>query len=112
MFQKLLIPILIGTTLAAQAQKMEPVQVFGTVLGKDTGKPVYDCTVEHHDLTGKRWSLTMVNSDGRYSMFIPPNEPFELWVVRENGYAELRERLDPIPAGTPTFEADLSLRPK
>lgn len=97
---------------ASPAQSAGRVQVFGSVIGKDTGKPVYDCTVEHHDSTGKRWSFTMVNSDGRYAMFIPTGVAFELWVVRENGYKEFRERFGPIPAGTATFEADLSLEPK
>lgn len=102
----------LGLVNASPAQSAARVQVFGAVIGKDTGKPVYDCTVEHHDPTGKRWSFTMVNSDGRYAMFIPTGEAFDLWVVRENGYKELRQHFEPIPPGTATFEADLSLEPK
>lgn len=104
--------IFLALGLVSFAPSHPRVQVFGTVVDSITGKPVYACTVEHHDLDGKRWSLTSVNSDGRYAMFVPADEPFELWVVRENGYKELHQRFAAVPAGTATFEADLRLAPK
>jgi hypothetical protein len=91
------------------AQSAERIQVFGTVTDAATGKPVYECLVEHYDLSGKRWSVTTVNSDGRYAMFIPADTPFELRVIRENGYQELDQRMAAIKAGTGTFRKDLKL---
>lgn len=102
----------------ASAQHIKParpdslVQVYGTVTDATTGRPVYDCTVEHYDVKGKRWSLTQVNSDGIYALFIPTGTPFELRVERENGYADLSRRIEAVPKGTRTFEADLQLTPK
>jgi hypothetical protein len=87
----------------------ERVQVFGTVTDSATGKPVYECMVEHYDLAGKRWSVTTVNSDGRYSLFIPTGYPFELRITRENGYREMRKRMEAVPKGTKQFLLDLQL---
>jgi hypothetical protein len=88
------------------------VQVTGTVTDAVTGKPVYECLVEHYDAHGKRLSVTGVNGDGRYALFVPAGEPFELRVTRENGYAELDQRVDAIPIGTATYDRPLKLQPK
>ena len=88
------------------------VQVHGTVTDSLTGKPVYASLVEHYDLSGKRWAVTTVNSDGRYAIFVPTGLPFEIRVTKENGYVDLHHRAAAIPAGTEQFELDLVLRPK
>lgn len=98
--------------LFAQQKGKEQVQVFGTVTDAVTGKPVYECLVEHYDAAGKRWSVTTVNSEGNYSLFLPTGEPFELRVTRENGYEELRQRNKAVRKGTKTFEMPLKLKPK
>ncbi|HRQ84700.1 MAG TPA: hypothetical protein PLV70_06265 [Flavobacteriales bacterium] len=59
------------------------VQLVGQVTDSLSGKPVYDCLVGYYDREGQRRSITPVNSDGRYAMFIPATEPFELRVERE-----------------------------
>lgn len=99
--------------LAAQlcAQGKAQVQLQGTVTDSLSGKPVYDCLVEHYDLEGKRWALTPVNSDGRYAMFIPAEQPFELRIVRENGYRELRRALPGSQPGAKVLKVDLRLMP-
>ena len=88
------------------------VQVFGTVTDSITGKPVYDCLVEYYDMAGERLSISSVNSDGRYAMYIPALVPFELRIERENGYADLRVRAPEIPEGMDQFRLDLVLMPK
>lgn len=88
------------------------VQVFGTVTDSLTGKPVYDCLVEYYDITGERRSISSVNSDGRYAMYIPAHLPFELRIERENGYAELRVQAPAIPEGAEQIRLDLVLKPK
>lgn len=90
---------------------VERVQVFGTLTDSITGKPVYECMIEHYDLTGKRWSVTTVNADGRYALFIPTGVPFELRVTQENGYLEMSHKEKAVPAGTKQLEVDLKLRP-
>ena len=91
--------------------KVERVQVFGTLTDSITGKPVYECMVEHYDLTGKRWSVTTVNADGRYALFIPTGVPFELRVTKENGYLEMSHREKAVPPGTKQIRVDLKLQP-
>ncbi len=88
------------------------VQVFGIVTDSITGKPVYDCLVEYYNMAGERLSISSVNSDGRYAMYIPAHLPFELRIERENGYAELRVRAPEIPEGSEPFRLDLVLKPK
>lgn len=88
----------------------ERVQVHGTVTDAVTGRPVYECLVEHYDLQDKRWSVTMVNSEGRYALFVPAGQPFRLRVTRENGYAPLDKAIPALPAGR-AFEQALRLRP-
>lgn len=90
----------------------ERLQIFGTVTDSITGKPVYDCLVEYHDIAGERLSFSPVNSDGIYSMFIPAHVPFELRIAHENGYAELRKSAPAIPEGLARFRFDLVLRPE
>ncbi|HRO39495.1 MAG: hypothetical protein M9900_05450 [Flavobacteriales bacterium] len=88
------------------------VQLVGQVTDSLSGKPVYDCLVGYYDREGQRRSITPVNSDGRYAMFIPATEPFELRVERENGYVEMHRKGPAIPLGTPQYRMDLVLRPK
>lgn len=88
------------------------VQVFGTVTDSLTGKPVYDCLVAYYDLEGNRRSVSSVNSDGHYAMFIPAHIPFELRVEREDGYKDLGRRAPVIPQGVQEFRFDLVLQPK
>lgn len=88
------------------------VQVYGSVTDSRTGKPVYDCLVAYYTLDGKRGSINPVNSDGRYSMFIPSGRPFELRVEQENGYSDLVQPMEAIPAGTSGHRQDLQLHPK
>ncbi|MCB9170050.1 MAG: hypothetical protein H6594_06845 [Flavobacteriales bacterium] len=94
---------------AARAQQTERVQVYGRVIDKVTRGAVY-ATVEHYDTAGKRWSLTEVNSDGRYALFLPCDAPFELRIT-ENGYRPFVLGFEAVPCGTTTFEADLMLTP-
>ncbi|MBS1581879.1 MAG: carboxypeptidase regulatory-like domain-containing protein [Bacteroidetes bacterium] len=115
----LIIPVLLASLGASAQQKPtappppeKRVQVFGSVTDAVSGKPVYECLVEHYDLQGKRWSVTTVNSDGRYALFLPTGVPFELRVTRENGYAELDQRVEAIAPGTRTYEQPLRLSPK
>ena len=98
-----------ASLLHAQAKKS--IQVFGTVTDSLTGRPIYEATVEHYDLKGKRWSLTQ-NSDGRYALFIPAGKDFELRIVRENGYQNVSKRVKAAPKGQATYEVDLVMRPK
>jgi hypothetical protein len=114
----LLLPFAIGLhaqSPAAQAHgddaKVERVQVFGTLTDSITGKPVYECMVEHYDLTGKRWSVTTVNADGKYALFIPTGVAFELRVTQENGYLEMSHREKAVPPGTKQLRVDLKLKP-
>lgn len=90
----------------------ERVQLTGTVTDSLTGKPVYDCLVEYYGRDGQRRSISSVNSDGRYAMFIPAEKPFELRVEKENGYLNFQRRMMPVPAGTQQFRADIVLQPK
>ena len=90
----------------------ERLQIFGTVTDSITGKPVYDCLVEYYDIDGQRLSISSVNSDGIYSMFIPGHMPFELRIEHENGYYEMRRSAPVIPEGVARFRFDLVLRPK
>ncbi|MFT3886109.1 MAG: hypothetical protein QM724_11990 [Flavobacteriales bacterium] len=108
----LLLSIAILTASLLFAQDKEQVQVYGSVTDVLTGKPVYECLVEHYDMAGKRWSVTTVNSEGLYSLFIPAGEPFELRVTRENGYQELCQRNKAVRKGSKTFELPLKLTPK
>ena len=39
----------------AQTKSKAMVQVNGSVTDSITGKPVYEATVEHYDIHGKRW---------------------------------------------------------
>ncbi|MBX2982745.1 MAG: hypothetical protein KF843_08735 [Flavobacteriales bacterium] len=88
------------------------VQLFGTVTDSITGKPVYDCLVEYYDMAGERLSISSVNSDGQYAMYVPAHLPFELRIERENGYRDLRTSAPQIPEGTGQFRLDLVLHPK
>lgn len=88
------------------------VQLFGYVTDSLTGKPVYDCLVEYYGRDGQRRSISSVNSDGRYAMFIPARTPFELRVEKENGYFNFQRRVLPIAEGTSQLRMDLVLRPK
>jgi len=90
----------------------ERLQIFGTVTDSITGKPVYDCLVEYYDMAGERRSISSVNSDGQYSMYIPAHVPFELRIERENGYEELRVQAPKVPTGLSQFRFDLVIRPK
>ncbi len=90
----------------------ERVQIFGNVTDSITGKPVYDCLVEYYDMAGERRSISSVNSDGRYALYIPAQVPFELRIERENGYADLRKQAPVIPEGAEQFRMDLVLMPK
>lgn len=100
--------LVVGTLLKAQGP--EPVQVHGTVTDSLSGKVAYT-TVEHYDMTGKRWALTEVNGDGRYALFVPAGEPFELRVTPLPGQLELRRAMPAIAHGTRTFRLDLRLQP-
>ena len=88
------------------------VQLMGTITDSMTGKPVYDCLVAYYGRDGERRSISSVNSDGLYSMYIPAHDPFELRVERENGYLDLRKRAPEIPQGAKQFRFDLVLQPK
>lgn len=94
------------------AQSEPRVQVTGVVTDARTGKPVYYCLVEHYDLAGKRWSLTTVNSEGRYAMFVPAGEPFELRIVDENGYEPLAQHCRAAPPNAVSYRKDLKLVPR
>jgi|GEM_PF-658631 len=114
----LLLPLAIGlhaqkpnAQTVGDDAKVERVQVFGTLTDSVTGKPVYECMVEHYDLTGKRWSVTTVNADGQYALFIPTGVPFELRVTKENGYLEMSHREKAVPPGTKQLRVDLKLQP-
>lgn len=117
-----LLPLLFVTALGSHAQtpaaqtkgddaKVERVQVFGSLTDSITGKPVYECMVEHYDLSGKRWSVTTVNADGNYALFIPTGVPFVLRVTQENGYLSMSHREQAVPPGTKQIRVDLKLRP-
>ncbi|MCB0792722.1 MAG: hypothetical protein H6595_09175 [Flavobacteriales bacterium] len=110
MWRMLLMVVAILADLAVFGQdRPARVQVHGRVIVAGTGQVVY-ATVEHYDLEGKRWSLTEVNSDGRFALFLPCDVPFELRVT-ENGFVPLTEQHPAVPCGTATFEADLELTP-
>ncbi len=111
--------VLCGASYAQRLQLTVPpvgpldrVQVFGTVTDSITGKPVYDCLVAYYDLEGDRRSVSSVNSDGQYAMFIPVHIPFELRIEREDGYIDLEKRAPKVPKGVKQFRFDLVLRPK
>ncbi len=89
-----------------------PVHLFGTVTDSLSGKPVYDCLVEYYGIDGKRHAVSSVNSEGRYALFIPANQAFELRVEKENGYRNLHKAAAPPPDGTLNLRMDLELRPK
>lgn len=88
------------------------IQLFGMVTDSLTRKPVYDCLVGYYDASGKRLSITSVNSDGRFALFIPAGVPYELRVERENGYVELHRAMPPAPNGLALLRQDLVLLPK
>lgn len=112
--------LLAATTLRAQHPGLhlppngspQRSQLSGLVTDSTTGKPVYDCLVGYYDASGKRLSITSVNSDGRYAMFIPSGVPYELRVERENGYVELRRPMPPVPTGQALLLQNLALLPK
>jgi hypothetical protein len=87
------------------------VQLYGMVTDSLTGKPVYDCLVEYFGRDGQRSSISSTNSDGRYAMFVPAGVPFELRIVKEGGYFDLRRAVRPIAAGTGQYRQDLVLQP-
>lgn len=87
------------------------VQLVGTVTDSLTGKPVYDCLVAYYGVDGQRRSISSVNSDGLYSMFIPAHEPFELRVEKEDGYRDLHKAIPAIAEGKAELRLDLVLRP-
>lgn len=88
------------------------IQLYGTVTDSLSGKPVYDCLVGYYGRDGERLAVSPVNSDGRYSLFIPAGEAFELRVERENGYQELRQGVGPIPLAQRELRMDLKLVPR
>lgn len=102
----LLLPIMVATMCRAQQPPL--VQVSGMVTDSATGRPVYDCLVEHYDLAGKRWAVITTNTEGRYAAFVPAGTSFELRIVDENGYAPLLQRVEAIAPGT-TATQDLRL---
>ena len=116
----ILLFLLLACGLHAQKPQLEVppdssadrVQVFGTVTDSLSGKPVYDCLVAYYDLEGNRRSVSSVNSDGQYAMFIPAHIPFELRIEREDGYKDLGRRAPVIPKGVKQFRFDLVMRPK
>ncbi len=89
-----ILPIVAICQKAEAKAPVEQIQVFGTVIDSTTGKPVLEVTVEQYDLDGKRWSLTVSNSDGNYALFVPTNAVFELRVVKENGYKPFFLKVD------------------
>jgi hypothetical protein len=103
---------MLGAVLAlvSLGQTRPLVQVYGTVTDSVSGKAAYT-TVEHYDLAGKRWALTEVNGDGKYALFVPSGEPFELRVTPLPGQRELRRRLAALPPDARTFRLDLRLQP-
>ncbi len=107
----LILPLLVLLASQVRAQATVQLQVHGTVTDSVSGKPVYDCLVEQYDLDGKRWALTPVNSDGRYALYIPAEQPFELRIVRENGYRAFRRVLPGSRPGAKELKVDLRLIP-
>ena len=108
----LLALFLAGSSAAVAQQDTVPrAQVYGAVRDARTGATVY-CTVEHFDKDGKRQALTTVNSDGRYSFFVPAAEPFLLRVAEENGYAPLERTIEAISKGSAPLRIDLVLHPE
>jgi len=106
----LLLTFALLTVVFTKAQDQPRVQVYGSVTDSLSGRTVHT-TVEHYDLHGKRWALTEVNSDGRYALFLPAGEPFELRVAPLPGQVELRRTMPAVPAGARTFRLDLRLKP-
>lgn len=116
MLRSLLLPLVLASlSLRAQDPKIDQlnnVQVYGTVIDGISGKPVYDCLVEYYTNNGERKSVSSVNADGRYAMFIPAGKSFELRVTRENGYLEMRQTVQAVPYGVKQFRKDLFLQPR
>lgn len=88
------------------------VQLVGTVTDSLTGKPVYDCLVEYYGTDGLRYSIASVNSDGRYAMFVPAGKSFELRIIKEDGYKDLRQPMDALAEGLGQRRQDLLLQPR
>ena len=101
----------VGICLALHAKAQENVQLMGDVRDARSGKPVY-CTVELHDPEGRLLSMTNVNSEGHYAMFVPSDASFLLVVTEENGYQDLEKAIGPKGRGGPTFVLDLELHPR
>lgn len=108
--RSLLLLTLLCSVMSVKGQDVPRVQVYGTVTDSLSGKAVYT-TIEHYDLAGKRWALTETNSEGRYALFVPANEPFELRVTPLPGERELRRTMAALPPSARTFRLDLRLRP-
>lgn len=107
----LLLLLLLLPASWCSAQQPPLVQVSGQVLDATTGRPVYDCLVEHYDLAGKRWAVISTNTEGRFAAFVPASTAFELRIVDENGYAPLAQRVEAIAPGA-TGAQDLRLVPR
>ena len=108
-----LLVLFLASAAAARAQQdtLPQAQVYGAVRDAGTGATVY-CTVEQYDMAGKRQALTTVNSDGRYSFFVPAGQPFLLRIADENGYAVLERSVEAIPANAAPQRIDLLLEPE
>jgi len=104
------ITLSVGVLLATASLAQVRVQVYGTVTDSLSGRPVFT-TVEHYDLNGKRWSLTEVNGDGRYALFVPAGVPFELRAEPLPGEAPLRRIVPAVDSTARTFRLDLRLKP-
>lgn len=98
--------------LHAVAQTPAQVQLYGAVADSITGKPLYDCLVGYYNLQGERLSITPVNSEGIYALFIPTGTAFELRIELENGYREMRKTVPPIAEGVAEYRLDLLLQAK
>lgn len=116
--RSLVVLLLAWSVLPVLAQDEPPapppalVQVYGQVDDSLTGKPVYECLVGYYGRDGVRHGITPVNSDGRYSLFVPAGIPFQLGVEQENGYHDLRMAMPAITPGADATRQDLRLRPK
>ncbi len=105
-----ILPIIAISQKAEAKAPVDQIQIFGTVIDSTTGEPVLEVTVEQYDLDGKRWSLTVSNSEGKYALFVPANTVFELRVVKENGYKPFFLKVDPRLGSE--LHQDLYLEPK
>ena len=112
-----LLPLLLFAFGNARAQdtpveRLNSVQVYGSVTDSLTGKPVYDSLVEYYTADGKRKAVCSVNSDGTYAMFIPSGRTFTLRIVKENGYRSMSCTVAAIPYGIKQFRRNLLLQPR